>query len=218
MFTQMTLSKYSLIILSVVPILRGRWLAPPMSSRCYSRVSPALPPVSAWEDTEDHPPRTQQHGCSICGKVFSLLNSLTKHMKVHNGETECTLCGRVLNRKSYLKRHYLVVHGVQLSVWLNLRSTPLLMSSPHEQLIIPNKRASLFLYVSAWGVDVDASDGEKYEFPCPVCEKIFQHESTLNSHLKVHTGETRCTVCGKVLSRKADLRRHARSLHGILIV
>ena len=95
---------------------------------------------------------------------------------------------------------------------------------------VRNKRAS---YVSAWGVGLKEEEDEEEEeeeeggggggtggemFACPVCEKVFLHESTLSSHLKVHTGETRCTVCGKVLSRRADLRRHARSVHGVLIV
>lgn len=112
------------------PLLAGNITTPvflPYACNTYNSVGPVallfstwltkavLYPVSAWEAEENSLQRTQ-HGCAICGKVFHLLNSLTKHMKVHNGETECSLCGRVLNRKSYLKRHYLVVHNVQMSV------------------------------------------------------------------------------------------------------
>ena len=47
------------------------------------------------------------HVCPICGKSFSLLRNLTRHVKsIHEGKNhECPTCKKTFTRKSYLTTH-----------------------------------------------------------------------------------------------------------------
>jgi len=64
-------------------------------------------------------------------------------------------------------------------------------------------------------VPIHQSDGTVV-YPCKLCDKTYNHESTLRSHYTVHSGQAVCTICGKTYNRKQDVRRHQRTLHGIV--
>merc|ERR1712013_322513 len=52
-----------------------------------------------------------------------------------------------------------------------------------------------------------------YKYVCQVCNKAFDIATSLNHHMKIHTGQTSCTICGKVMSRVGHLKRHMKSVH-----
>ncbi|KAI8904698.1 hypothetical protein EDD86DRAFT_179116, partial [Gorgonomyces haynaldii] len=49
----------------------------------------------------------------------------------------------------------------------------------------------------------------------PGCEKVFQKQTNLKSHLKIHNSERNypCPDCGTSFRRSHDLKRHQRSIH-----
>ena len=53
--------------------------------------------------------------------------------------------------------------------------------------------------------------GEKFEFECPVCNKILNSKASLSGHLITHTTNEfshQCTICGKCFSRQYNLSQH----------
>jgi len=58
---------------------------------------------------------------------------------------------------------------------------------------------------SSWNADVYAS------LTCPVCGKKFSNRTSLADHKAVHEGRTFCTICNKLCSTLANLRRHQKT-------
>ena len=52
-------------------------------------------------------------------------------------------------------------------------------------------------------------------FPCPYCEKLFQHRSSRNRHINTHTSPRafECPVCNKKLTRADSLNFHLKNQH-----
>ncbi|XP_049854376.1 broad-complex core protein isoforms 1/2/3/4/5-like isoform X5 [Schistocerca gregaria] len=59
----------------------------------------------------------------------------------------------------------------------------------------------------------NSSPGAKM-FSCDICGAAYRHAANLTSHKKIHSGETLCALCNKVLSRKSNFRRHMKLVHG----
>lgn len=54
-------------------------------------------------------------------------------------------------------------------------------------------------------------------FACSLCGKEFVSQSSCYGHFPIHFGGTVCTICGCVLSRTGNFRRHMLKIHGIKI-
>ena len=67
------------------------------------------------------------------------------------------------------------------------------------------------LYISGEDYYYQEQWNGKYE--CEVCSKSFDAHTSLTHHMAKHSGHTACTVCGKVLSRTAHLKRHIEKMH-----
>ncbi|KFB44939.1 AGAP010063-PA-like protein [Anopheles sinensis] len=52
------------------------------------------------------------------------------------------------------------------------------------------------------------------KYKCKQCEKSFATWKSLAMHRHIHSGRTKCTICGAVLSRTANLKRHMKLKHG----
>uniref|UniRef100_A0A182JSM2 BTB domain-containing protein n=1 Tax=Anopheles christyi TaxID=43041 RepID=A0A182JSM2_9DIPT len=51
------------------------------------------------------------------------------------------------------------------------------------------------------------------KYKCKVCGRGFVTCKSLNMHLHIHSGRTKCGICGAVLSRTANLKRHMKLKH-----
>ncbi|XP_052865638.1 protein abrupt-like [Anopheles cruzii] len=58
-----------------------------------------------------------------------------------------------------------------------------------------------------------SSKDEAKKFKCKECEKSFATWKSLAMHRHIHSGNTKCKICGAVLSRTANLKRHMKLKH-----
>ena len=100
------------------------------------------------EGEETNLPRCRQQGkikpiCSSCGKLFSELSSLRRHMRIHKGlkPYECQLCNRTFRQGNQLKTH-MRIHTGETALMCSLikpsenRFLDLIAQLPHFNLTI----------------------------------------------------------------------------------
>ncbi|XP_058443328.1 transcription factor GAGA-like isoform X4 [Malaya genurostris] len=56
------------------------------------------------------------------------------------------------------------------------------------------------------------------KYKCKDCDKSFAAWKSLTMHNHIHRGLTKCTICGAVLSRTANLKRHMKLKHDKTVV
>ncbi|CAG0921701.1 unnamed protein product [Notodromas monacha] len=55
--------------------------------------------------------------------------------------------------------------------------------------------------------------GKGKEVTCGQCGKAYVNIRSLQMHRKVHTGETTCPICHKIMNRTSDIKRHIQMVH-----
>ena len=66
---------------------------------------------------------------------------------------------------------------------------------------------------SSAGSSGSNSSGKGKEIICSTCGKAYVNIRSLQMHRKVHTGETTCPICNKVMNRTSDIKRHIQMVH-----
>ncbi|XP_053663439.1 modifier of mdg4-like [Anopheles marshallii] len=59
----------------------------------------------------------------------------------------------------------------------------------------------------------DTENTQKKQYKCNSCDKSFVTWKSLTMHSHIHSGRTKCNICGAVLSRTANLKRHMKLKH-----
>lgn len=54
-----------------------------------------------------------------------------------------------------------------------------------------------------------------FSFRCSECNREYGSKKSLELHMSVHKGRTKCHICNRILSRKYELKVHLRKAHGI---
>ncbi|XP_041924851.1 myoneurin isoform X2 [Alosa sapidissima] len=160
--------------------------------------------------------------CSSCGKVFSELSSLRRHMRIHKGlkPYECQLCNRTFRQGNQLKTHLRIHTGEKpfkcdkcdksfaqkCQLVFHCR-----MHHGEEKPYQCNDCGLQFATSSNLKIHCRKHSGEK-PYNCELCGKCFAQASTLTYHMRRHTGEKPyvCDTCGRAFAVSSSLITHSR--------
>ncbi|XP_076288459.1 uncharacterized protein LOC143212971 isoform X2 [Lasioglossum baleicum] len=175
---------------------------------------------------DNHVPSSGPFFCVVCEKDCESHRELRAHVKTHTGQFpySCFICNKAYTMKRYLKRH-MVCHtdfprhrcpkcGLRFKVKTELEShiSTHIRGAPYACSQCPrlfnhkgNYKRHLISHLDPQGLHLP-------KYPCKVCGKRFLNNRTLETHMRVHTGEKpfKCDVCGRSFSQQGNLLNHVR--------
>ncbi|XP_055936714.1 zinc finger protein 227-like [Argiope bruennichi] len=167
--------------------------------------------------------RNRLYICGLCGKDFQQKSNLDNHMRIHTGERpfKCKFCGKGFAQKSTLNYH-LTRHSDERPHICKLcgkgfKRNKILTKGAgnnflHETESYEQPEVSSFDRSSPNTDNLKCHILSKREhlYICGLCGKDFRHKSSLDSHMRTHTGERpfKCRFCGKGFAHRATLNNH----------
>ncbi|XP_008284100.1 zinc finger protein 1035 [Stegastes partitus] len=122
---------------------------------------------STSENLEDHQLchlGEKPHECAECGKCFVQASQLQQHQRMHNSEFQCPMCGRGFVSLFALRKHK-HSHG---------KNRPYRCSKCHLSFTGPTQLSE------------HMSTHREENFPCDICNRVFQSKSSRAEHRKSH--------------------------------
>ncbi len=121
--------------------------------------------------------------CTLCNMKFTSNRNLKNHEEKHkeNRQKQCTICGKMyLHISSHMKRH----------AGKGKRQYKEKQCPKCKRQINATNPANFWRHVRSHTDRV---------LSCPLCQKTFRHEISLQHHQKMHEGtnKTTCTICNK---------------------
>ncbi|KAL1415131.1 hypothetical protein MTO96_006922 [Rhipicephalus appendiculatus] len=169
--------------------------------------------------------------CQICFKTFACNSALEIHYRSHTKERpfKCSVCERGFSTKGNLKQHMLT-HKIRDLPATLFAATP--TSSASAPSPAPSPGRSLSPADQRPGASPDEIRTKRVEsvaappggppppqprrppglprHVCHVCNKPFSSSSSLQIHMRTHTGDRpfKCSVCGRAFTTKGNLKVH----------
>ncbi|XP_075400805.1 uncharacterized protein LOC142443078 isoform X2 [Tenrec ecaudatus] len=137
--------------------------------------------------------------CKHCGKAFSEVLNLTRHIRRTHMEQrlyECKQCGKAFKCSTYLTTHIRTHSGER----------------PYEC----KECGKAFNQGSNLTIHIRRNHSGERPYKCQECGKAFSDSSTLTKHIRTHSGEKpyECKECGKAFSDPSALTKHIRTHSG----
>nr|XP_031834091.1 zinc finger protein 570-like isoform X2 [Nomia melanderi] len=175
---------------------------------------------------DNHVPSSGPFFCVVCEKDCESHRELRAHVKTHTGQFPytCFICNKAYTMKRYLKRHmvchtdfprhrcpkcglrFMVKSELESHISTHIRGAPYACSQcPRLFNHKGNYKRHLISHLDPQGLHLP-------KYPCKVCGKRFLNNRTLETHMRVHTGEKpfKCDVCGRSFSQQGNLLNHVR--------
>ncbi|GAB1860638.1 Zinc finger protein 227 [Camponotus japonicus] len=173
---------------------------------------------------DNHVSSTGPFFCMVCEKDCESHRELRAHVKTHTGRDpySCFICKKGYSKKRYLKRH-MMCHsdfprhrcskcGCRFKTKTELDSHMKTHSVPYSC----NQCTRVFNHKSNYKrhlvSHLDPQGLYLPKYPCRFCGKRFPNNRTLETHIRVHTGERpfKCQYCEKSFSQRGNLINHTR--------
>ena len=131
--------------------------------------------------------------CPICGKSYSSVSNLNKHLKTHGEKNEtCDVCGKRFHLKISLREHMQSVHTEEYKHQCQYCGKAM------------KCRNSLFGHVRQFHSDTIIM------YECEQCGKQFRQKGNLKKHVLTHSSKKtfECQNCDKKFKFPDQLKRH----------
>lgn len=169
--------------------------------------------------------------CDICGKKFTKLASISKHIDTHpvHSPHVCRMCGRGFENEKELKYHKNGSHIIR-----PYKCEICSKTFKKKESVIEHRR--LHINISTIGasslrgtgengmlvdiVEDDESFQEKPEFECSLCGITLSSENLLNQHTNQHevaAEQYKCDLCDKIFFSLDLLNLHCRRDHKLFV-
>ena len=162
--------------------------------------------------TEDRP------RCKECGKCFTLLEDLNRHMLVHTGGEKtfaCQYCGKTFPTRGNCNRHEREVLHTSNKVRASLKAKPRSKTGVLQPKEANLQRNEEHLSLKGQTREQHRKKGKEDKLRCKQCGKCFTLLEDLNRHMLVHTGGEKtfaCQYCGKTFPTRGNCNRHEREV------
>ncbi|XP_046982375.1 gastrula zinc finger protein XlCGF57.1-like isoform X4 [Schistocerca americana] len=153
--------------------------------------------------------------CPECGLQLPDGASLSRHVLSHQLQRRltCALCGQLCSSSVMLMRHLHSAHAVDMPA----AGVPPSSASPEDTMapVRRTKRPYVRRAVPAVTARVRSS-GEKQEYQCSQCNKMFHSHYRLETHERMHKegGLFPCMYCPKCFTRENALKTHLLKHNG----
>ena len=166
----------------------------------------------------------KKFSCEICGKKYTLRDSLRYHERSHNEKTySCNFCQKMFHYKQRLQIHERIHTGEKPYAcrFCNKKIRHYNGKKLHERTHIGEKTYSCsfcnkkFVHISS-KKNHEKIHKEERSYSCTFCEKKFRQYLTKKVHERVHTGEKpySCSYCGEKFKQSCHKLRHEKTHKG----
>lgn len=192
---------------------------------------------SPEKQTSEESPRTlkkenlKEHTCNTCSKVFTRLDSLKQHVKIHDPDFVrvysrdhlCHICGKKFISWCELKIHLRCHANVKVCSCDICGKAFFRTSTLNRHIRTVHTRERKFkceycpkTYItnSALGRHLRTHGDPSTHYPCPICARRFAHKDVLLAHEKTHAPfqvkDHQCSFCEAKFIRAYLLKQHMR--------
>lgn len=162
--------------------------------------------------------------CSLCDKVFTKLNDLTRHSKTHvvNKNFKCNICSKMFSQGSHLIDHLNRHNGLRPHV-CSVCNKSFQQSSTLKDHLRTHSTEKPFLCSECGKSFNNPSNLRQHvkrhlnlkEYECELCPGKFSCKASLQSHIRSHSGikSISCEICASQFTKGSSLKKHIRTIH-----